>query len=113
MEVPDQLRSDAARSEPSAWDAWVSAHPGVAADAAHQLQPLLADAGAEKSAALAPDGQVLDAFLWALRLVQLAMEVPGAAAVLYKPGADQSAERSCAALASMELQQQAEPQGAG
>lgn len=59
-EAPDQLRADAHRPEPCAWDASDAVHPDAtdAADLPHQAP---SDADAERSAGLAPDARARDA----------------------------------------------------
>ena len=98
MEALDQLQSDGARSEPSAWDAWDGARPDVAVDATHQRRPLLADGDAGKSADPARAALAQDAsFQPELPLARLASAPQDAVVELYKPDAAQSAEQSCAA----------------
>jgi hypothetical protein len=94
VEAPDQPQVDEHPQASIAWDAWDDAHPD-ARDAA-DLHRALADAGAEKSAAPAPDVRAQDA--WSLRArwpEQPARQ--GAAVELCTPDVVRSAGQSCAA----------------
>jgi hypothetical protein len=104
-EALGQLQSDAARSEPSAWDALDGAHRGEAVDAFHQLRALPAAGDAGRSAdpervALEPDAS----FQPALPHVRLDSAEQDAAVEPYKPDEAQSAEQSCAAQVFAALQ---------
>jgi hypothetical protein len=96
-EAPGQLQWDAVPWGPSASDAWDGALPGGAADAAHQLPEVLADAGAGKSADPAQGGLALDASFQPERQRGTSEPARLDAAAPYKPDAVLSAERSCAA----------------
>ena len=96
VEAPDLLQSDEVRSEQSAWDASVGAHPDVVADAVRRLLALPVDEDAEKLAGPARDVPAPDAlFLERLR-GPLVLELRDAAEELCKPDAGPSAGRSFA-----------------
>jgi hypothetical protein len=104
-----QLRSDAAQSERSAWDAWDGARRDEAEDVHHQLRAHPAGGDAGKSADPERAAQALDAwFPLALRLALLVPAEQDAAAGPYKPVEGRSAEQSCAAQAFAARQQLAE-----
>jgi hypothetical protein len=113
-EALDQLQVDAAQTEPSAWDASDGAHPGEAADAAHQPRALPADGDAGKSADQGPVAPAQDAwFRPELRLALWGPAEQDAEAEPYKPDAAQSAEQSCAVQAFAARQQPGERPDAG
>jgi hypothetical protein len=88
-------RADARPQAPSAWDAWAAVHRDATADAAHrEVRPPSAD-GAERSAAQAPDAQVLGAMCRQLEL-RAAPPAERDVAGPYTRAAARSAERSCA-----------------
>jgi len=78
-------------------------HPDAAADVALQVPP---DAGAERSVARGP-GVLAQAAWFPRRAQRIVQQAEPAAPELCKPGGAQSAERSCAVLAS--AAQQAQP----
>jgi hypothetical protein len=97
VEVRDQPRSAAAHWAQCASDASDGVRPDAAEDALLPLRAVLADAVAEKSAALGQDAPVQGALFLRHWLALSARR--DAAAELYTPGAVQSAARSCAAQA--------------
>jgi len=108
-EALDQLQSDVAQSERSAWDAWDGAHPDEAADAPHQLLALLAAGDAEKSADPERAVRAQDAlFPPTLLLAQLEPAEQGAEAEPYRPDVVRSEEQSCGAQVLAAWQQPAE-----
>lgn len=78
----------------NALDASGVARPAATEDGARLRQGLLADEDAEKSAVRARDDRALDAQCLERPLERLGLEQPDAAAVLCRPDAVQSAERS-------------------
>jgi len=81
---------------PAAWDASDVVRRDAAEDALRQ-PPAQPDAGAEKSADRARDGRALDARFRPKERWIAILAVPAAVAEPCRPGAAQSAERSCAA----------------
>ena len=97
----------AVQSAPSAWDAWVAVLPDASGDEAHPLRAALADEDVGKSADLARDVPVQDAWLLARPLAPSVQR--DAEAELCKRAEGRSAERSSEALAAVASKVAGEP----
>jgi hypothetical protein len=105
----DRHQSDEVRWEPSAWGASDDARRDGEADAERLvLLALLADADAEKLAGRELGVRAQDELFLELLLEQWALQ--HAAAELCTPGADRSAERSCAEQAAAAVPREPEAQ---
>jgi hypothetical protein len=96
---------------PAAWDASDVVRRDAAEDALRQ-HPAQPDAGVEKSADQARDGQALDARFQPEEQSIAILGVPASAAEPCRPGVAQSAERSCAAPEAVEQLRLEAPQDA-
>lgn len=99
-----QLREDERQRAPDAWDAWDGVRRDAEQDAGHRGRrrcQAFADGDVEKLAVRVRDGPAQDAWFLLARLAQRLPEPPAWAA-LCKQGVDRSAERSFAALPTVE-----------